>query len=189
MREPREDALRQKLALCLMPERRPIPLDWLIGLLVFTLAGCALLYWVLPVPGDQGIDEVLAAHLRSRAPGRATQVESADPRFVQTWLDSHLPLPVTLPDLSQQGYTLIGARLDLIAEVSAACILYGRHERLLNLCVWPRANLAPTLPESAEREGYWILSWRQKEAELSAISDLDREDIEQFRTLWTHPSP
>jgi len=189
MREPREDALRQKLALCLMPERRPIPLDWLIGLLVFTLVGCALLYWALPVPGDQGVDEVLAAHLRSRAPGRATQVESADPRLVQTWLDSHLPLPVTLPDLSQQGYTLIGARLDLIAEVSAACILYGRHERLLNLCVWPRANLAPTLPESAERQGYWILSWRQKEAELSAISDLDREDIEQFRTLWTHPSP
>ena len=187
MREPHEDAMRQRLALSLMPERRAMPLGWLIGLLAVTFAACATLYWALPVPGDQGVEEVLAAGLRARTPGHATQLESDDPRLVQNWLDNHLPLPVMVPDLSHDGFALIGARLDIIAEMTAACILYGRNGKLLDLCIWPRANTAPVLPDTAEGGGYWILSWRQKGAALSAISDLDRENIEDFRTLWTRP--
>lgn len=185
MREPREDLMRQRLALCLMPERRPMPLGWLAGLLTFTFVAGVALYWGLPVPGDQGVEEMLAARLRAHTPGHATQLESNDAHLVQAWLDSHLPLPVALPDLSDSGYTLIGVRLDIIAEMTAACVLYGRRDKLLDLCIWPRANTAPIMPDTAARAGYWIVSWREKGAALAAISDLDREDIEDFRTFWT----
>ena len=187
MREPREDVMRQRLALFLMPERRPIPLGWLAGLLTFTFLACVALYWILPVPGDQGVEDVLAARLRAGTPGHATQIESNDAHLVQAWIDAHLPLPVALPDLSDKGFSLIGARLDIIAEMTAACILYGRHDKLIDLCIWPRADTAPILPGTAARGGYWILSWHQKGAALSAISDLEPEDIEDFRTLWTSP--
>jgi len=49
--------MRQRLALCLMPERRPMPLGWPLGLLVLTIAACGAFYWALPGQGDQGVEE------------------------------------------------------------------------------------------------------------------------------------
>jgi len=58
MREPREDAMRQRLARCLMPERRPMPLGWLLALLALTVAACGALYCTLPGPDDQGVEDM-----------------------------------------------------------------------------------------------------------------------------------
>ena len=77
--------------------------------------------------------EVVSAHLRSLQPGHLTDIETSDQHNVKPWFNGKLDMAPPVVDLTAQGFTLIGGRLDDINGETAAAIVYRRRHHVINL--------------------------------------------------------
>lgn len=126
---------------------------------------------------------LLDAHVRSLQPGHLTDVLSTDQHTVKPWFDGKLDFIPPVTDFSQQGFPLIGGRLDVIDGHNAAVLVYGRRKHIINLFVWPwRAN-EPDLASSGSQQGYNWLRWQSSGMEFCLVSDTSGEDLRQLENL------
>ncbi|HEY3077911.1 MAG TPA: anti-sigma factor, partial [Burkholderiales bacterium] len=112
--------------------------------------------------------DVVASHVRATLAGRLVDVPSSDQHTVKPWLSARLPFSPPVVDLSQDGYALVGARLDYVAGQSVAALVYKRREHVIDVFVSPGAREAA--PSAYTRDGfnvarfarggmrYWIVS-------------------------------
>lgn len=99
---------------------RPVllrPLMAIAAALVLMVAGGAIGYALRsPAPGDgpaaRLIASALAAHaLYSNEQRHAVEVAASDAAHLSTWLSNRLDRKLGMPDLSAEGFTLVGGRL------------------------------------------------------------------------------
>jgi anti-sigma factor RsiW len=85
-------------------------------------------------------------------------------------------------DLKDQGFPLVGGRLDYVDGKVTAALVYRRRLHVINLFVRPAQGRDGTW--AGERDGYNLLRWRQGGLEFWAVSDLNRTELEQFSRLY-----
>jgi anti-sigma factor RsiW len=127
------------------------------------------------------LQEVLDAHLRANLGTHWVDVVSSDRHTVKPWLSAHLGFSPNVPDLSEQGFTLIGGRLDVLDAKPVAALVYQRRQHMISVFVWPGE---PTVASpSAQRRGYHMIGWGANGLTYWAVSDLNENELRDFARL------
>jgi anti-sigma factor RsiW len=102
------------------------------------------MFAVRPSDGDEDLlaNEMVSAHIRSLMVTHMTDVPSTDQHTVKPWFEGKLDFSPPVIDLGQQGFTLIGGRLDYAGGRPIAAIVYQRRQHVINLFVYPSETAA-----------------------------------------------
>ena len=150
-------------------------------------AGLALMITTRNID-DTVTDSIVTAHIRALQPGHLTDVRISDQHQVKPWFDGKIDFAPPVKELGDQGFDLIGGRLDYIQGREAAVIVYRRKLHMIDLFV-TRADQGgsgmATLPAPlATPSGYNVERWRESGQEYWAISDLNRNELGDFAKAW-----
>jgi anti-sigma factor RsiW len=161
--------------------RRALLKGFAMGAAVSTAMAASLVVGVIRTDHDQRVlGDVVAAHVRSLQGEHLTDVQTSDQHTVKPWFNGKLDLAPPVLDLTAQGFTLIGGRLDYVDEKTVASIVYRRRKHVINLFVIQVSGSQYQPPRLNTTQGYNILHWRARGLEFFAISDLNPEELKEF---------
>jgi len=126
--------------------------------------------------------EVLSSHVRSLMPDHLTDVRSSDQHNVKPWFNGRLDFSPNVPRLEEQGFPLLGGRLDYVDGRPVAVLVYGRRQHIINVYSWPTAS-ADARPAMTTSHGYTLLHWRSRSSEHWVVSDLSTLELVVFAAL------
>jgi anti-sigma factor RsiW len=125
-------------------------------------------------------DEVVSAHIRSLQPGHLMDVETSDQHTVKPWFDGKVDVAPPVIDLTAEGFTLLGGRLDYIDGEPVASVVYRRRKHIINLFVAQRLGSAHGFVSARTVQGYNVRHWSHAGLDFWAVSDLDPEELGEF---------
>jgi mycothiol system anti-sigma-R factor len=128
--------------------------------------------------------EVIDAHIRSLQPGHLTDVASTDQHTVKPWFDGKLDFIPPVHDFMDEGFPLIGGRLDVLGERNVAALVYGRRKHFINVFVWPTKEPDTPIHPPGSRQGYQWVHWRHQGMEFCAVSDVSADDLHELAQLF-----
>jgi anti-sigma factor RsiW len=136
-----------------------------------------------PAAQEAALTEVIDAHVRSLQPGHLTDVVSTDQHTVKPWFDGKLDYVPPVKDLAENGFPLVGGRLDVLNGRSVAVLVYGRRKHFISVFVWPERGKESSIPATGTRNGYQWNSSRAHGMEICAISDVSAADLHDLSEL------
>jgi anti-sigma factor RsiW len=168
---------------------------WLTG---GVLAGCtaSVFAWMLGTAvlvwraDEESAVTAVAAHVRATLGDHLIEVASSDRHTVKPWLSARLDYSPPVRDLANEGFTLIGGRLDYLERRPVATLVYRRGEHTIDVFVRPDTSRMSTSALRTVR-GFnvarasgpsmdWLAVSDAEPAELSAfVQRLAREDTSQ----------
>ena len=132
-----------------------------------------------PVDGPV-LQDVIAGHVRSLLANHLTDVLSADQHTVKPWFEGHVDFAPPVPDLTAQGFPLVGGRLDYLDNRPVAALVYKRQQHVINLFVWPAPSSAARPESTVTRHGYNLVQWTTAGMTYWVISTLNAPELETF---------
>ena len=136
-----------------------------------------------PSAADRLAGEVVSSHVRSLMVEHRTDVASTDQHTVKPWFQGKLDFSPPVTDFAQQGFPLIGGRLDYVEERPAAALVYRRREHVINLFVWPTNSNAAAVRQTSARQGFNLVHWVDGGMNFWAVSDLNAAELMEFCQL------
>jgi anti-sigma factor RsiW len=133
--------------------------------------------------GNALAEEVISSHVRSLLATHLLDVPSTDQHTVKPWFDGKLKFSPPVRDFADQGFRLIGGRLDYINGREVAALVYQRRLHIINLFIWPLESSRNTAAESFTKDGYNVSHWDRDGFELWAVSDVNADDLRAFAGL------
>lgn len=165
--------------------RRTLLKGFALGSAVSAAAAAGVGFVVIGANKDNRIlGEAVSAHLRSLQADHLTDVLSGDRHTVKPWFNGRMDLAPPVIDLTGQGFTLIGGRLDFIDGKPVAAIVYRRRVHVINLFVMQGMGAAFTAPKLEVIQGFNILRWTDHGLNLMAVSDLAQDELEEFEAKF-----
>ena len=126
--------------------------------------------------------EILDAHLRALQPGHLFDVQSSDQHTVKPWYQGKTDFSPPVPDLTNDGFVLVGGRLEVIHQQPAAAIVYQRRQHIISLYVSSSPGVEAKLVLQ-DLGGYHLLHWSKDNMSYWAVSDVAAADLRDFATL------
>lgn len=158
-------------------------------LIGFGTAFAALAVWasllMLKGPGAEELleQELVSGHARSLMANHLTDVLSTDQHTVKPWFAGRLDFSPQVRDLAQQGFTLVGGRLDYVGGRPVAALIYQHRKHIINVFVWPSTPGQDAGSVTATRQGYNLVRWTSPGMSNWAVSDAAAADLQEFARL------
>jgi mycothiol system anti-sigma-R factor len=127
--------------------------------------------------------EIIDAHVRSLQPGHLTDVTSTDQHTVKPWFDGKLAFVPPVKDFADEGFSLVGGRLDVLGGQHVAALVYSRRKHIINVFVLPTKEPDTPIHPPGLRQGYQWRHWRRQGMEYCAISDVSDSDLYELAQL------
>jgi anti-sigma factor RsiW len=178
------------------PQRSPQPrrgmLSWWQAAAFATVAALAGLiagYWLAQPQPDLPLREpAVASHVAALSPQRQLiEIASSDRHTVKPWFQGRIDIAPPVKELFHEGYTLLGGRLDQVADRQAAAVVYQVRKHLINLYVWRAIDLKPDAITTVSVRGYSVATWAAGGLRFAAVSDVDGRDLTRFARLVSAP--
>jgi anti-sigma factor (TIGR02949 family) len=186
--------VRGEFHLAAAPESRSALAAWRLAavaatILLVTAAGF-LVASRFRSTGPEGVTatEVIDAHIRSLQAGHLTDVASTDQHTVKPWFDGKLDFIPPVKDYMDEGFPLIGGRLDVLGQRDVAAIVYARRKHFINVFVWPTKEADTPIHPPGSRQGYQWVHWRHHGMEFCAVSDVSSQDLHDLAQLIVRDS-
>ena len=182
--------------------RPPASRTWRLPLFQFprwvwpSLAGAAavVLLWLgsnIFLNGNRSSNGLLATvtsqlvsdHMRSLLANHLIDVVSTDQHTVKPWFAGKLNFSPPVYDLSDQGFKLIGGRLDYLGNQEIAAVVFQHRQHYINLFVWPNSESTHFLDASLQKEGFNLYGWEANGLTIWAVTDAAPETLKTFVDL------
>jgi anti-sigma factor RsiW len=178
-------ALRRRIEASLpqasAPSRRSVIRGFAMGSAVSALAATGLVAIVLRNDDEQRIlSDVVSAHLRSLQAGHLIDVVSTDQHTVKPWFNGKLDVSPPVIDLTAQGFTLIGGRLDYVDARAIGAVVYRRRQHIINLFVAQTANTEHRPAKMETMQGFNVRRWSEQGLNFWAVSDIGPDELTEF---------
>jgi anti-sigma factor RsiW len=187
-----EDMLSAEESRSLTPVRRTRPRisPWNLGGAGGLLAASLGLMLIAPQLAEAGLErQLVASHVRSLLASHLTDVATTDQHVVRPWFNGKVDVAPPVPELSAQGFPLVGGRLDYIDGRVAPAIVYKRRLHTVNLFAWPAEGRLFNGAKTVRRDGYTIVEWTAGGLRYAAVSDVDPGDLKLFKAAYEAHSP
>jgi anti-sigma factor RsiW len=179
-------APRQSWLASLRASRKNFFGGFAVGTVLSAAVAASLVIAVVRNDHDQQIaSDVVSAHLRSLQAGHLTDVETSDQHTVKPWFNGKLDVAPPVIDLTAQGFTLIGGRLDYINGQPVASIVYRRRKHVINLFVAQQLGASAHGVKDETVQGFNIRHWSESGLDLWAVSDIDAGELDEFGQKFT----
>jgi anti-sigma factor RsiW len=163
------------------PSRRTFFGGLAVGTALSAAVAASLVLTVFRNDQEQTIaNEVVSAHIRSLQAGHLMDVETSDQHTVKPWFNGRVDVAPPVIDLTAQGFTLLGGRLDYIDGEPVASIVYQRRKHVINLFVAQRLGTTHTGAMTEAIQGYNVRHWTQAGLDLWAVSDIAPDELDEF---------
>jgi anti-sigma factor RsiW len=163
------------------PARRTFFGGFAMGSLTSAAIAATLALAVFRADVDRGVaDDVVSAHIRSLQAGHLMDVVTSDQHTVKPWFAGRVDVAPPVIDLTAQGFTLLGGRLDYIDGEPVASVVYQRRKHIINLFVGQRLGVKHPVVSDRTVQGYNIRRWSAQGLDYWAVSDLDQEELGEF---------
>lgn len=161
--------------------RRAVIKGFALGATASALAASGVLVMVMRDDDERRVlGEVVSAHLRSLQAQHLTDVLSSDQHTVKPWFNGRLDVAPPVVDLTAQGFSLLGGRLDYADAKPVAAIVYRRRIHIINLFCAPAPMAARRAATMQSLHGYNVRSWSENGLNLWAVSDINPEELTEF---------
>jgi len=151
------------------------------------LAGVALTLLVVGGGGsapDEAVEQsVIGSHIRSMMADHLTDVLTSDQHTVKPWLSARLDVSPSVRELKDQGFPLIGGRLDYVDGHPAAAVVYQHAKHVINLFAWASPGKPDTGFHDESRQGFNVVTWRRGGITYYAVSDVEADQLAAFAKL------
>ena len=163
------------------PSRRGVLRGFALGSAVSAIAATGLVAIVLRNDDEARIQsEIVSAHLRSLQAGHLTDVVSTDQHTVKPWFNGKLDVAPPVVDLTAQGFTLIGGRLDYVDARALGAVVYRRRSHVINLFVAQTTNTERRAARITTLQGFNVRHWSDRGLNYWAVSDLGADELSDF---------
>lgn len=163
---------------------------WASGALAGIAASLALMLAVPQLTHDGIEDQLVQSHIRSLMVGHLTDIPTSNRHVVKPWFNGKIDFAPPVPDLADEGFPLVGGRLDYVDDHTVAAIVYRRRLHTINLFVRPAGTLALPIRATKRRDGYSLVRWTRGGLEYWAVSDIDPGELQLFqRTFVSRAAP
>lgn len=162
---------------------------WLaVAASILIVTGVSWFSWLRPAKDSASTvpftaAEMIDAHVRSLQPGHLTDIASTDQHTVKPWFDGKLAFVPPVKDYADEGFPLIGARLDVLGGQNVAALVYTRRKHIINVFVMPTKEADTPIHAPGLRQGYQWRHWRRQGMEYCAVSDASDSDIYELAQL------
>jgi anti-sigma factor RsiW len=163
------------------PSRRGLLQGFAMGSVLSGALAASLVLLVVRRDDDQRLlGDVVSAHLRSLQGDHLIDVQSSDQHTVKPWFNGRLDVAPPVVDLTAQGFTLIGGRLDYIDGRPVGAVVYKRRLHVINLFVAQAMGGAEDRGRIEKLQGFNIWRWRNADLGFWAVSDINAEELQEF---------
>jgi anti-sigma factor RsiW len=192
------DQIRQKLSGASDPRRKILSFPsavWIPAAIAAAAIFGAFLYAnvqrLLPAGPASMVTEVASDHIRSLIGTHLVDVESSDQHTVKPWFAGKLDFSPPVRDFADQGFKLVGGRLDYVKGKNVAVLVYRFKNHYVSQFMCRERNPdADSRQKTFGYQGFNLIYWNENGLDCWLVSDAAPGTLQEFvKILQAEHSP